>query len=132
MRLPQIKRILKEDLGAGVPTWVDRLISPLNTFMEAVYQALNKNITFSENIASFFVELTVKTDGSSTFEAMSFLNQIKTRPRAVLICQAYVKETFAPVAAAAIAWNTDGTNVTVSEITGLSASTNYVVRLLVF
>ncbi len=132
MKLPNIKRILREDLGANVPNWTEGLIGPLNSFMEAVYQTLNKNVTFTENIASFIKELTIKTDGSAEFEPMSFLNQIKTRPQSMQICQVYVKETFTPVASTGVAWNTDGTNLTVYEITGLGVSTTYIVRLVIF
>ncbi len=132
MKLPNIKRVLREDLGAGVPSWVEGLIGPLNTFMEAVYQTLNKNVTFSENIASFIIELTIKTDGAGAFAPMSFLNQIKIRPKNLIIGQVYVKDTFLPVATSGIAWNTDGTNVTVYEIGGLGNLTTYVVRLVIF
>lgn len=119
-------------MGADVPNWTLGLIDPLNSFMETVYQTLNKNVTFSENLASFFVELTVKTDGSGEFDRLQFLNQIKVRPVGVLICQVYEKVTFVPLAASAISWNTDGTNLNVYAITGLGASKTYVVRLLIF
>ncbi len=132
MKLPNVRRILKEDLGADVPSWTSGLIEPLNSFMEAVYQTLNKNVTFSENVASFIVELNITTDGAGEFERVRFLNQIKVRPIGVVICQVYEKVTFDPVAASAVAWNTDGTNLSVYEITGLGASTAYVVRLLIF
>lgn len=132
MKLPNIRRILREDLGADVPNWTLNLIGPLNSFMESVYQTLNKNVTFSENIASFVTEITVRTDGSGNFDRVQFLNQIKTRPQSVQICQVYVKSTFDPIAAAAISWNTDGTNLNVYEITGLSPSETYIVRLLIF
>lgn len=134
MKLPNVRRILKEDLGGDAPQWTLGLIGPLNSFMESVYQTLNKNVTFSENIASFIVELIIKTDGSSAFDPMSFLNQLKgnVRPQSVQICQIYEKSTFVPVASSGIAWSTDGVNVTVYEINGLGASNTYVVRLLIF
>lgn len=132
MKLPNIKRILREDLGPNVPNWTEGIIGPVNSFMEAVYQTLNKNVTFTENVASFFVELIIKTDVSSVFETSNFLNQIKTRPRGVLVCQVYEKSTFTPIAVTGIAWSTDGTNVSIFELPGLSASQTYVVRLLIF
>ena len=134
MKLPNVKRILKEDLGADVPQWTLGLIGPLNTFMETVYQTLNKNVTFTDNIASFLVEVTINTDASSEFTALSFLNQLKgnIRVQAVMICQVYEKSTFTPVACSGISWSTDGVNVTVDAINGLGASSAYVARLLIF
>ena len=47
--LPPIKRITKEDLREA-PNWIDRLLIPLNQFFDSVYGALNRNLTFEENI----------------------------------------------------------------------------------
>lgn len=134
MKLPNVRRILKEDLGGIVPDWTLGLIGPLNSFMESVYQTLNRNVTFSENIASFIVELIIKTDGSGVISETTFLNQLKggVRAQAVLVCQIYNKVTYAPIANTGMAWSTDGVNITISEINGLDVSSTYVARLLIF
>jgi len=62
-QLPNQKRILKEDLREA-PSWIDKLLYPLNSFMESVYFALNRNLNFQENIASqiYEIEFTTASD----------------------------------------------------------------------
>lgn len=50
-KLPKITRIRREDLP-DAPGWIEKLLYPLNLFMEGVYQALNQNLTYAENLAS--------------------------------------------------------------------------------
>ncbi len=59
-KLPEQRRILKEDLQ-DAPSWIDKLISPINSFFEDLYFALNKNITFRENIAAQIREIDFET-----------------------------------------------------------------------
>lgn len=58
--LPKITRIRREDLP-DAPGWIEKLLYPLNLFMEGVYQALNKNLTYAENLAAKVVEFEFTT-----------------------------------------------------------------------
>lgn len=51
MKIPSIRRILKEDLAkAGpIPPWVDNLLDPLNEFIDTVVTSLRSNLTFADN-----------------------------------------------------------------------------------
>lgn len=51
MKLPVIRKIRKEDLGADVPGWVDRMLSPMNQFIEQVGVAITGRLTFEENMS---------------------------------------------------------------------------------
>ena len=55
MKLPVIRKIRKEDLGGDVPGWVDRLLSPMNQFIEQVGVAITGRLTFEENVSGKFV-----------------------------------------------------------------------------
>jgi hypothetical protein len=55
MRLGVIKKILKEDLGAGgqqLPPWLDPFMGALNTFIDQVVSALQGRLTFADNFSS--------------------------------------------------------------------------------
>ena len=132
MKLPNIKKILREDLK-GAEAWVSGLIDPLNNFMEQVYQALNKNITFSENIAANIRELTVKTSSTyPTMDRIEFLTGLRVRSTGLILLQAYEKATYVPVAGPVyVAWTEEDGNILIYNITGLSASKIYIVRVLV-
>ncbi len=134
MKLPQSKKILKEDVK-DAPSWVDNIIGPINSFMETVYQAMNKNITLSENIASFLKEITYTTPSTypSGVDNVEILNTLKSRAIGVMVMQAYEKNTYIPAAGAVyVPWVESNTNIVISTITGLAASKTYIIRLLVY
>lgn len=134
MRLPTQKKILREDLK-DAPAYVNGIIEPVNTFMEALYQALNKNITLSENIASFIKELIYVTPSTypAGVEDVSFQNALRTRPIGVMVMQAYERTTYIPaVGPVYVPWIEDDGNIIISSITGLAASKTYLVRLVIF
>lgn len=126
--------MLKEDLK-GAPGWVDNLIQPINAFMENVYQCLNKNVTFNDNIASFIYTLTYKTPASypADVDTVEFLNQLKAKPIGVIVLQAYEKATYqAAEGPVYVPWIENNNSIVVSTITGLEADKTYLVRLAVF
>lgn len=134
MKLPTIKRILREDVKEA-PSWVNGLIDPLNTFMETVYQALNRNLTLTENLASFVQELTYRTPSTypSNQEVSSFQNSLKVQPSAVMLMQIFDRATYtAPAGPVYIPWVFSGTEIEIGTITGLSPGKTYTVRLVIF
>lgn len=137
MKLPTIKRILREDVKEA-PSWVNGLIDPLNTFMETVYQALNRNLTLSENLATFTTELTYKTVSTYPTDQPNaqFLNTLKgsVRPVGVQLMQIYDKETFLPPTGTVgqIMWAIKETQIVIYPITGLAGDKTYIVRLVVY
>lgn len=58
-QLPKQKKIIPEDFPKE--KFMPQLLQPINEFFETVTSALNKNLTFKENIASEI--LTVNIDG---------------------------------------------------------------------
>lgn len=134
MKLPTIKRILREDVKEA-PSWVNGLIDPLNTFMETVYQALNKNLTLNENIASFTTDLTYKTPTTypTGQENANFRNDLKSNPIGVQLLQVYDKATYLPPPGPVfIPWIVKDTQIIIYPVTGLEANKTYLVRLLVY
>lgn len=133
MRLPSIKKILREDLGSDAPKWVDAIIAPVNSFMEAIYNMVNKNITYTENIASNVRELTVRT--SSVYPVMDkieFTSDLRTKSIGVTILQAYEKLTYIAAAGPVYAaWVENNGTISISGITGLEASKVYIIRFLI-
>lgn len=134
MRLPTQKKILKEDLKSA-PEWVDPLILILNTFMENVYQCLNRNVTFTDNLASFIYTLTYKTPSTypTGVDQIEFLNQLKTKASGVIVLQAYDKSNYVPAAGPVYApWVENNGSIVLGTLTGLEADKSYFIRLVVF
>lgn len=133
MKLPTSKKISREDLK-DAPPWVSGIINPVNSFMETVYQALNKNITLQENINSFIKELPYITDSTyPVAQNVKFQNVLKTKPIGVVVMQAFDKATYTPaIGPVYVPWIEINNEIIIGSITGLEASKEYTIRLLIF
>lgn len=132
-KLPTQNRILKEDLK-GSPSWFDAVITILNTFMQNVYSALNKGLTFADNLNAFTQELIYVTP--STYPAgvamMSFQTQLKTKALGVVVWQAYEQSSYTPAPGPCYPpWVENNGVIQVGTITGLEASKTYLIRLTI-
>lgn len=93
-KIPRLKRIVTEDFPSE-KSWIGKLLSPLNDFMESVTAALSKRLTFGENMACQIFELTF--DGR--FPAKVSWNA-QGRPLGVLLLEVRRKSDGAPPAGA--------------------------------
>jgi len=57
-KLPSFRRIAADAISKEYPDLAELLIAPLNNFMESLTRALNKQITFSDNIDAQVITLT--------------------------------------------------------------------------
>ena len=134
MKLPPIKKILREDVKSA-PSWISGIIDPVNSFMEAVYQSLNKNITLTENIASFVKEIIYTTPSTypSGVEQVIFMNQLRAKPTGLMVMQAYERSSYIPATGPVyVPWVEDDGDIILSTVTGLAANKTYVLRLVIF
>lgn len=134
--IPDLKRLSMEDLP-GAPGWVQRLIAPLNMFMEQTYTCLNKNLTLTQNVSGKFVELVILTPtdyATGGFPVVQFPWEFSKAVQAVTVVHVVnVASTTAKLLLAPFpTWTqTGGGSVRVSYISGLAASTKYSIRLQV-
>lgn len=64
-KLPQIKRLFIEDF-VDQKEWIERLITPLNGFMDGVMICLNKGISVKDNCSGDIIKQTVLSVPSET------------------------------------------------------------------
>lgn len=134
MKLPNQKKILREDLK-DAPSYVNGIIVPVNSFMETTYQALNKNLTLQENIASFVKDITYTTPaGYPVMDTITFQNQLKSKPIGVMVLQCYERDTYIPAPGPVYVPWVQGISgdIVVYPVTGLAASKTYTLRVVVF
>jgi len=55
MKTPELQRLILEEFP-GQQDWIEKLIGPINLFFQTVVNALNKQLTFRENIDCEFYE----------------------------------------------------------------------------
>jgi len=131
MRPPNQKRILREDLK-GDRGW-EGMVDPMNSFMEWVYQCLNKNVTFTDNVSCFVKELIYTTPvGYPTMDNVEFASTLKTKATSVFLMQAVERSTYTPAAGPVyVPWVEENGVIIIYPIKGLEAEKTYVIRLLV-
>lgn len=116
-KISTIKRLLKEDFPQQ--SWIDKLLQPLNQFMETFVTALNKNLTM-DNIKGSLPTITYTTTAENRFKA-----GIGGTPKVVMIGKVVPKSgnwsdiTGSPVVVWDYMHQTD--QVDIKNITGLAA-----------
>jgi len=57
MKLPIIKSIRREDLATSgdIPAWVDKMLGPLNQFIEQVGSAIQGRLSVADNLAQKYI-----------------------------------------------------------------------------
>jgi hypothetical protein len=119
-KLPSFRRIAADTISKDYPDLAELLIAPLNSFMESVTRALNKQITFSDNIDAQVITLTV--DGSYPLKARW---DRPSKPVAIWIGQIARVDGAAAALASAVTldWSyNQSAQIEIANIVGLSAS----------
>jgi hypothetical protein len=117
MKLPSIKKILTENFAEF--EWAPRLLEPLNTFIEAIVQGLNNQLTIGENMDG--VVQRVLIDGNYP---VRFKWKPTMRPTVAWIGAIHaLSGEYMGGAAVSLAWGYDGEgNFIIKDVPGLSAS----------
>lgn len=128
-RLPSLKRLSVEQYPSE-KKWIGRLFSSLNSFFTQVYLTLNGNIEFGSNIKAQIKEFTFDVD--NTPYPVKFVSDIGKPQGLVVISVSEIAGNPSPVTSAVyIDWSYSSGFVYINNITGLSASKKYLVRVLV-
>lgn len=125
--LPTIKRLTREDLKEA-PPWIERLIYPLNLFMDAVWTALNHGLTFAENIRSQEKTFQITAAATAALNTTSFACTMRTIPKRMLVGNVVDITTgnYVTIGAAVfVEWRYNDGNILITSITGLTNGNLY-------
>lgn len=133
-KLPSIKRVLREDVKEA-PNWIERILLPMNTFFESVYQALNKNITFTENIACQVKDIkftTSSTYSSGDFEPLKFVSTLRVKASGLILLQIFEDAgSYVPMTQGVhLDWVEINGTININHISGLDNSKTYYLKVL--
>lgn len=125
-------RTFKFEDYPGAETWFAQFLSSLNLFVDPVYQILNGGITYQNlQIPKIYTKvITTPAAGSVTF---NFQSPIRITPQAVLLGNVYVNgnPSSHPSSATCVFWHYSQGSIYVDNIPNLTASTTYVITLVV-
>ena len=125
----------------NAPDWITSLITPLNVFMEEVYQALDRDLTLGSNIKGAIrtISFTTKSDYTTAdpvtdgWRVQEINDPIGVKPEVVAIGKV-TNLTNYKIVTDPVSLNWDYLNgvIRIQHIAGLDDSTKYEIKLLIF
>lgn len=126
MKLEQIPRIRREDIQEA-PDWIQKILDPLNRFIENIFLLTSSRIDYENNIQSQIGEYDISTAAIP----VTFKYNMKQPPKGVFVMACFNSRNYNDCPAVQIGWNFDGTNISIVSQTGMTAGVDYKIRLLV-
>lgn len=134
-KIQGFRRIIKEDFDSKEQGLIDKLAFPINIMFESLVSALNKRLTFQDNINSQIVDVFVTVDVTGTpSKTTAFKSDVTGQVQGLWVVRADNLDnpgTY-PTSAPFISYSSNGTQVIVNNITGLQAGERYKLRILAF
>lgn len=131
-RVPDIKRIQKEDFEEDDQEMIEKLAYPINSFMEQTRSLFDKNIDNTNlNQEIIVLVVTVNASGIPTTQTR-YKSSLKTKVAGVS-CINYTNVSSPgvyPTGGISIGTTQSGTLITINHITGLQANNKYQLTLL--
>ncbi len=131
-RVPDLKRIAKEDFPAEYRELIEKLAFPINSHIEQVRSALNKNINF-DNLSQEVKVLSFVTGSSGQpLNTLSFRSDLASNVQGIMAVRVVITSdntsfaTQLPV----FSWTQEGNIVTFANIGGLAPETGYEITIL--
>ena len=129
MIIQQPQRIKPEDYTEDSREDIARLAGILNSFMEEVYTALNKNLDITDNLNSSILTFRVAVNGGNTpTTKISLKPTLKTNIRGVLVMSASGANV---LASPFITWSQNNGVLIINQIFGLTPGIDYTLTILV-
>ena len=133
-RVPDIKRIRVEDFPEDQQELVGKLAYALNTFMDQTINVLNGNVDMI-NLAQEIKDITVKTDGggavlNTPIQVQTGINRKVTGILCIKADNLGNILTY-PTGNPWVSWTIDGSIIKIQNITDLTASSDWRLRLLI-
>lgn len=132
-RVPDFKRIAKEDFASENRALVDKLAFPINSFFEQVRNALNGDIDF-QNLNQETITLKVRVDaGGNPATTTKFKTNIVGRSQGIQCIKAVntTNPQVYPTTAPFISYDELSNVITIKNVTGLQQDNVYQLTLLI-
>lgn len=110
--------------------WISALLSPLNTFIQEVYQGFSNGLSVEDNLFQEIKEIRFVNNIANL--PISFLPKFSSRPKGLYIIYCEASDGTALSGAPWATWSlTSDGRVSISNITGLISNKTYSLRILV-
>lgn len=129
-KLPQLTKLRKDDLGNGLPPWMDKVIYSFNRLADSMYSALNNGLTVQENMKAEVFKITI-------YPADLPYSMSAKYPITDLVVTSISEVSGSRVNFTSPVWadwvyDASNTNVVLYNISGLTSGKQYKIRLMGF
>jgi hypothetical protein len=136
MKLPNFKRIYDQDYKDEFKDFVRQLSFPLNVGIEVLYEALNKKLTFRDNISCSVKDIKVIVDSSGnptnkTIFGLDSQGAIVDGCNIIKITNDKNPSKY-PIGGVFLSFIQTNEGVLVQNITGLTAGESYTIRIIAY
>lgn len=134
MRLPSFKRIFKQDFAQNDQQLIEKLSFILNNGIDVLYQALNKNLSFTDNIYGSLKSFNVEVDSTGIPVSNVIIPLDISAPAKGLITLKVdntTNSTGYPSTAPWISWTQVNSGIQVNHISGLDAKNTYTFQVFI-
>lgn len=135
MKLPSFKRLNTVDFKDEEKDFVGRISFPLNTGIENLYNLVDKNVSLSDNINCEVREILVTVDAAGKpIRPVSFSvrNNFRALGCQVILAQNSRSTSVFPTSSPFISFNQNSNIIDVLNVSGLQASQEYFIRVIVW
>jgi hypothetical protein len=136
MKLPSFQRLYDQDYKDEFKDLIRQMSLSLNTGIEVVYEALNKRLSLSENIACTVkeVKIIVDSNGIPTTETIFGLDSTSVNVEGCHVIKAtnIKNPNTYPTSGVFITYTQVSTGVKIQHVTGLIAGEQYNVKVVAY
>lgn len=132
MKLSTFRRIFEQDYPEDYKSLMSQLGIPLNSSFEEIYNALNKKLTFAENINSTIKEFTIAVDSSGVPRNNTQFKLEDTQTSVEGLSVIKVTGDVLPTAGVFVDFVKNNNYIVIRNIKGLQADIPYKIKVLCF
>lgn len=133
MKLPSFIRINKSDFKADFQDMISTLSVSVNNIIDSIMQALNNNISLSDNIACNINDITLSVDASGTpTSTISYPITLKTKPQGISVIDInnQTNPIGYPTSGVTVSFTRQNTSIIINNVTGLIPNNKYIIRII--
>lgn len=133
-KIPGFRRLYKQDFKPEYGDLIDGLSPALNTGVETLYQALNKNLDLTYNVKCTVKDVTITVNSSGVPKGTASL-QLDVKNTSVIGCQVISAQnvtdsTVFPTGQPFISFSQKNDVLIINHVTGLQADNQYTLKII--
>lgn len=136
MKLPNFRRLNKNDYSEDEQTLVDKLSNSLNYGIEVLYTALNNRVNLRNNVDGTLkdIEITTDSNGIPLSSTTFVLNRQEDQPIGLIVIdnENLTNSSIYPAGGITLSWVKVNNTIQITHATGLQANNTYRLRVFAF